>query len=336
MPAASIDQPFAALRTHFIEGRIESRLEPIRLDDLSAGEVVVRAHYAGINYKDCLAVTGAAKIMNGFPRVGGIEVVGEVIHSEDGRTRPGDMVLVHGFGTGVERDGGFAELVRVRQAHLMPLPAPLSARETAVIGLPGFTVALALERLQQCGVMPEAGPVAVSGAFGAVGMLALNILSRAGYRVTALTRRSEQADVLHALGADEVLDARETVGTGKPLEAPRFAGVIDNVGGDVLSWLLKSLKDGGCVAAVGNAGGNAFEGNVLPFIIRRAHLFGIVANADWDTRHRLWQKLAGDWKPDLSCIEPHVNPIRLSDLLAHCRRQVEGKTRGRALVHYLA
>lgn len=336
MPAASIDQPFAALRTHFSERRIESRLERIRLDDLSAGEVVIRAHYAGVNYKDCLAVTGAAKIMSGFPRVGGIEVVGEVIHSEDERSRPGDMVLVHGFGTGVERDGGFAELVRVPRTHPMPLPAPLCARETAVIGLPGFTVAMALDRLQQCGITPDAGPIAVSGAFGAVGMLALSILSKAGYRVTALTRRSGQAEVLRALGADEVLDASETVASGKPLEAPRFAGAIDNVGGETLSWLLKSLKDGGCVASVGNAGGNAFEGNVLPFIMRRAQLFGIVANADWDTRRRLWQKLAGDWKPDLSRLEAHVNLIGLSDLPAHCTRQVEGRTQGRTLVHYPA
>jgi acrylyl-CoA reductase (NADPH) len=334
MPVTSIDHPFRALRTHFEDRRISSRLERIGLDALSGGEVVIRALYAGVNYKDCLAVTGAGKIMSGFPRVGGIEVVGEVIHSDGQRIRIGDTVLVHGFGAGVEHDGGFSELVRVPEAHVMPLPAPLTAWETAVIGLPGFTVALALDRLQQYGVTPQSGPIAVSGAFGAVGMLALSILSGAGYEVVALTRRSDQAEALLELGASEVLDTNKPTASSKLLEEARFAGAIDNVGSETLSWLLKSMSDGGCVASVGNAGGNTFQANVLPFIMRRVQLFGIVANADWETRSRLWAKLAGAWKPDLARIRPHVHEIGLDQLLAHCKRQIEGANKGRTLVRF--
>ena len=326
--------PFRALRTRYEDRRITSHLEQLVPDDLSPGEVVIRSHYAGVNYKDCLAVTGAAKIMTGFPRIAGIEAVGEVIHTTGQRLRNGDLVLVHGFGLGVERDGGFSELIRVPESCVMPLPAPLDARETAAIGVPGFTVALALERLQQCGITPGSGPIAVSGAFGAVGMLALSILSRAGYEVVALTRRSAQADILRALGASQVLDTGEIAAGSKPLEEARFAGAIDNVGSEVLSWLLKSMKNGGCIASVGNAGGNVFQANVLPFIIRSVHLFGIVANADWPARERLWAQLAGPWKPDLQRLAPWVNEIGLDALPEHCVRQVEGRASGRTVVRY--
>ena len=325
---------FLALRTHAAEGRIESRLERLTLDDLSAGEVVVRTRLAGVNYKDSLSLLGQAKIITAFPRIAGIELVGELLSSSDARFTPGAQVLVHGFQTGIAFDGGFSEIVRVPADHVHALPEGLAPEEAAVLGVPAFTVAMALERFEELGITPASGQVAVSGAGGAVGVMAMAILSRAGYRVAAITRRMDQADTLLALGATEVVDAAVLAQPQRPLEKARFAAAIDNVGGTMLSWLLRSLQDGGCVASVGNAGGNTYEGSVLPFIMRRAQLFGIVANAPWPQRHRLWARLAGDWKPDMARLQPQVSLIGLEALMEHAALQLKGATSGRTLVRF--
>lgn len=335
MPQA-LPADFQVLRTHSCEGRIESRLERLRIDDLSPGEVIVRVRYAGVNYKDCLSLYGQAKIISEFPRIAGIELVGEVQQSSDARFGPGQQVLVHGFQTGIAFDGGFAEYARVPAQHVHALPEGLTPHEAAVLGVPAFTVAMALERFIELGITPQAGPVALSGASGAVGLMALGILPRAGFSVSAMTRRMEQAEALKRAGATEVIDAAVLQQPQRPLEKPRFAAAIDNVGGTTLSWLLRSLQDGGCLASVGNAGGNTFEGSVLPFIMRRAQMFGIVANAPWEQRRRLWARLASDWKPDLQMLMPHVRLIPLEQLMAHAAQQLEGKTSGRVLVEFAA
>jgi acrylyl-CoA reductase (NADPH) len=203
-----------------------------------------------------------------------------------------------------------------------------------VLGVPGFTAAMALERFQLLGINPETGLVAVSGAGGAVGLAAIAILARVGYRVSAITRRNEQADGLRSAGATEVIDAAVLSQPQRPLETGRFAAAIDNVGGAMLSWLLRSMQDGGCVASVGNAGGNSFEGSVLPFIMRRVQLFGIVANAPWPQRRRLWDLLGGDWKPDFAKLLPNIQHIPLDQLMAHSARQLQGTTSGRILVTF--
>jgi acrylyl-CoA reductase (NADPH) len=335
MTPASAPSSFNALRSHSIDGRVQSRIESLRLDDLSAGEVVVRTRHAGINYKDCLAITGGAKIISEFPRIAGIEAVGEVSASSVAQFQPGDAVMVHGFQTGIAFDGGFSACLRVPQTHLQKLPAGLDPLEAAVIGVPGFTVAMALERFEELGVAPDSGAVAVSGAAGAVGLLAIAILSKAGYRVAAITRRpQEQGATLRGLGAAEVIDAAVLAAPQRPLEKARFAAAIDNVGGPMLSWLLRSMQDGGCVASVGNAGGNAFDGSVLPFIMRRAQLFGVVANAPWPQRERLWQRLAGELKPDFERLQAHVHHIGLDQLMAHAGRQLQGATAGRTLLSF--
>lgn len=325
---------FQAVRSDFIDRKVVSHLTMMRVADLSAGEVVVRNRYAGVNYKDCLAIQGKAKIITGFPRVAGIESVGEVVESSSGRFRPGQEVMVHGFQTGIAFDGGFAEYLRVPAGHLMPLPAGLSPLEAAMIGVPGFTVAMALERFLQLGITPESGPVAVSGATGAVGMQALLMLSQAGYEVHALSRRAGDGSMLRALGAAQIVDARPLADETRPIERPRFAAAIDNVSGPVLSWLLRSLKDDGALASVGNASGNEFSCNVLPFILRNATVFGIVASPAWPVRERLWERLASAWRPDLSRLAPHVHMIRLENLLEHSRNHLEGRTRGRTLIRF--
>lgn len=324
---------FAALRTYRDDdGRVETRLERTCLDTLTPGDVVLRNAYAGINYKDCLSITGRARIISRFPRIAGIEAVGEVVASTSDDFAPGTMAMVHGFQTGIDHDGGLAEFVRVPAAHLQRVPDGLSPFQAALLGVPGFTVAMALERFGELGVAPGDGVVAVSGASGAVGLLAIAILSRAGYRVAALTRQESLAPALRALGAAEIVDTSGAAASTRPLEAPRFAAAIDNVGGPVLSWLLRSLRDGGCVASVGNAGGNTYEGSVLPFIMRRAQLFGVVANAPWPQRRRLWTRLADDWRPDFDALVPWVHRRRLDEVPAHALRQLDGATSGRALV----
>ncbi len=330
-----IPQTFEALRTHLTaEGPVQSRLETLRLDDLSAGEVVVRTRYAGVNYKDCLSLHGRAKIIASYPRVAGIELVGEVLASSVASFEPGQAVLVHGFQTGIAFDGGFSACVRVPAAHAQAVPQGLTPHEAAVIGVPGFTAAMALERFIELGIAPGTGSVAMSGAGGAVGLLGTAILARAGYRVAAITRRMAQEERLRAIGAHEVIDAAVLEAPQRPLEKPRFAAAIDNVGGPMLSWLLRSLADGGAVASVGNAAGNSYEGSVLPFIMRRAQLFGIVANAPVEQRRRLWTKLAAEWKPDMAAVLPHVQHIALGALMAHSARQLDGASSGRVLVDF--
>lgn len=208
----------------------------------------------------------------------------------------------------------------------MVIPPGLSPREAAILGVPAFTVAIALDRFESAGLAPGSGPVAVSGASGAVGMAALGILRRAGYESVALSRRAEWVEPLSGLGASEVLLVDAAVDDRRPLERGRFAAAIDNVGGPVLSWLLRSLKDHGQLASVGNAAGIGFTANVLPFILRQATMFGVVANAPWPVRHRLWARLANEWKPDMKALEAQVNEVELDGVSAHCEAQVAGRS----------
>lgn len=330
----SVPPRFQCLRTYAGDGTTHSQLEYTALESLSAGEVVIRNCYAGVNYKDCLSVLGRAKIVESYPRVCGIELVGEVVDSSNPAFERGQSVLVHGFGTGIAFDGGFSEYARVPAAHVMPLPDGLTDYETAVLGVPGFTAALALDSFEQAGLTPADGPVAVTGASGAVGMLAISILSNAGYRVAAVTRKVEQVGMLIKLGANEVIDAAEISGATRPLEKARFAAAIDNVGGATLSWLLRSTQHGGCIASVGNAGGNSFDGSVLPFIMRGVSLVGIVANVGWPVRQRVWGQLATKWKPEFEGLAPYVQTISLAGLLEHSQAQLEGTTVGRTLVSF--
>lgn len=325
---------FEALRSRLVDGRVQSALEHMRPEDLSPGEVLVRNLHAGINYKDCLAILGKARIITDFPRIAGIEAVGKVIESSAADFRPGDAVLVHGHETGIRFDGGFAEVLRVPAAHLLQVPAGLTPLECAILGVPAFTAAMALERFEELGLTQGSGPIAVSGAGGAVGTMAIAILATAGYEVAAITRNLDRAPALRALGATEVIDAAVLNQPQRPLEKARFAAAVDNVGGAMLSWLMRSMKDSAAIAVIGNAGGNTFEGSGLPFFMRRLQMFGVVANAPWPQRRRLWQRLGNDWKPDLAKLLPYVHYIPLRELMDHAAEQLRGATSGRALVSF--
>lgn len=327
-------ESFEALRSRLVGDRVQSTLERMHPDDLSHGEVLVRNLHAGVNYKDCLAILGKARIITDFPRIAGIEAVGEVIESSAADFHPGDAVLVHGHETGIRLDGGFAEVLRIPAAHLQQVPPGLTPLECAILGVPAFTAAMALERFEELGLTQGSGPIAVSGAGGAVGTMAIAILARAGYEVAAITRNLDRAPALRALGAAEVIDAMVLNRPQRPLEKARFAAAMDNVGGAMLSWLMRSMKDSAAIAVIGNAGGNAFEGSGLPFFMRRLQMFGVVANAPWPQRRRLWQRLANDWKPDLARLLPHVQHLPLAELMGYAARQLQGGTSGRALVSF--
>lgn len=289
---------FNALRVHNDDGRVEARLERIALDDLSPGNVVIRAAYSCINYKDAMAVTGKGKVARRYPLVPGIDVAGTVLRSDDPRYKAGERVLVIGYGLGEGHDGGYSEQVRVNADWLIRIPEGLSEREAMQIGTAGFTAALALERLERAGTNPASGPVLITGATGGVGSLAIDIFSKAGYSVTALTGKADQADYLKALGADEVLLTDQIELGKRPLESGRWGAAVDSLGGDMLAWILAGTKPWCNVASIGLAAGVQLPTTVMPFIIRGVSLIGIDSPlCPHDIRERVWQRLAQELKP---------------------------------------
>jgi len=289
---------FRAFRIHQEGGKIASRLETISLDDLSAGEVVVRVHYSTINYKDALAATGAGKILRKYPLVGGIDLAGEVESSTDPAYRPGQQVLVTGGGLSETYDGGYAELARVKSESVIPLPPGLDAFQAMSLGTAGFTAALAIHRMEQNGQLPESGEIVVTGATGGVGSLAIDMLAARGYRVVALTGKQESSAYLQELGAARVLLRQEVALGTKPLEEGRWAGAIDNIGGDVLAWLTRTTNPWGNIASVGMAASFELKTTVLPFILRGVNLLGINSViTPREVRLAVWKRLASDLKP---------------------------------------
>lgn len=287
-----------AYRCHDDGGRVVARLEqvPRRLaDSLQPGEVAVDVAWSGINFKDVLAATGTGKIMRRLPLTAGIDLAGVVSASADDRYRPGDPIVVVGCGLGEEHDGGYAEQAVVRGDWVVPLPARLTMREAMTIGTAGFTAALAIDRLEDNGLVPSSGPVAVTGASGGVGSLAVMLLARRGYTVVAISGKADAVDYLRGLGATEVMAASETPTTVRPLEAARWAGAIDNVGGEPLAWLCATTKPLGSVASVGLAGSHALSTTVMPFILRGVNVLGVNSTycpEPWRTR--AWARLATD------------------------------------------
>lgn len=288
---------FPAFRIHNDDAGHRSGIEPTGLDLLSAGEVVIRARWSSVNYKDALAGTGKGRILRQFPLIGGIDVAGEVLSSADPAFAEGDQVLATGCGLSEVRDGGYSQYVRLPASAVIPLPAGLSAREAMILGTAGFTAALALFRLLENRQTPELGPLAVTGATGGVGSLAVDIFSRAGFQVHAISGKAERADYLKALGASEVL-GRDVLSTTRALESARFGGGLDNAGGTMLTSLLAQTSPYGNVVAAGLAAAPALEMTVMPFILRGVSLLGVSsAGTARDIREQIWQRLGSDWKP---------------------------------------
>ena len=289
---------FRAYRIVNDEGRIHGTFVDATLDELTPGDVVIRAAYSSVNFKDALAATGSGRILKRFPLIGGIDVAGTVESSSDGRFRAGDSVIVTGYDLGVAQDGGYAQYVRVPAAWIVPLPPGLTLFEAMALGTAGFTAALAIVRLEQLGLRPGEGPVAVTGATGGVGSIAIGSLARRGYEITAITGKDRERDYLQNLGANQVLLRSQLEMGTRPLEKATWAGAIDAVGGDMLAWLTRTTNYWGSIASCGLAGGTDLHTTVMPFILRGVSLVGIDSvMCPMDLRREVWNRLATDLKP---------------------------------------
>lgn len=323
---------FRAFRIFNEDNNITSRWVDLELNELDPGEVVIRAAYSSVNYKDALAATGAGKVIRRFPCVGGIDVAGVVVSSLDPRFVPGDEVLVTGYEMGVAHDGGFAELVRVPAEWVVRLPVGLSLHDAMVLGTAGFTAALSLHRLQQNDVKPENGKVVVTGATGGVASLAINMLKKLGYQIVAITGKDSEHEYLRSLGADEILP-RSTMDltSTRPLEKAQWAAALDSVGGATLAWLTRTMQQNGVIASFGNAGGVELNTTVLPFILRGVRLIGIDSAATaMPLRHEIWHKLANEWRPpQLDKLAHTVNFEQLPEVFP---KLLNGTSHGRTVI----
>lgn len=324
--------PFKAFRIHDENGRIVARFDTLALEDLSPGEVVIRVQWSGINYKDALAATGAGKIPRKFPVVGGIDLAGVVESSSDARYTPGEAVLVTGCDLSESHDGGYSQFARVRGDWIVPLPPALDARSAMAIGTAGFAAALAIHRMEQNGQRPENGPVVVTGATGGVGSIALDMLSVRGYETLAVSGKAQATEYLRSLGAGRVLLRKDIDFGSRPLEKAQYAGAIDNVGGEMLTWLTRTVSYGGNIASVGLAASAKLETTVMPFVLRAINLLGINSSATpRDLRMAVWARIAKDLAPrHLDAIVTREIPF--DDLPAAFEPYIKGQITGRTLV----
>ena len=326
-------QTFKAYRTYEDQGIVASRFVDLKVDELDPGDVLVRTKYSTINYKDALSYNGTGRIMRKFPTVAGIDMSGTVEQSSDARWKKGDKVIVHAYDMGVAHDGGYAEYVRVPGDWIVRRPESMTAFDAMTLGTAGFTAAQAIHLMQHNGLKPENGPVAVSGATGGVGCVAIEVLAKLGYHVVAITGKAkEDGDWLKSIGAREVV-ARQSIDFTRirPLGPATYAGAIDNLGGDMLAWLLSMQRIGGTVAAVGLAADMKLHTTVAPFILRGVHLLGTdSANCPMSLRQTLWNRLAVDWRPDR--VHDQVRTIDFDDLPTHFDAYIKGMIRGRTVV----
>jgi acrylyl-CoA reductase (NADPH) len=307
------------------------RLTDFDEKDLMDGDVTVRVEWSTVNYKDGLAVTGKAPVVRRFPMIAGVDFSGTVETSTHPNWKPGDEVILNGWGLGETHLGAFAEKARVKGDWLVRRPPGISAREAMAIGTAGYTAMLAVMALERAGITPARGPVIVTGAAGGVGSVAVALLAKLGYAVTASTGRSEEAAYLKGLGAGEIIDRKELSGPARPLAKERWAGGIDAVGSTTLANVLSMTRYGGAVAACGLAGGMDLPTTVAPFILRGVSLIGIDSvMCPLPHREAAWRRLEADL--DRNKIAAMVNEIGLADVIAAGRRIVEGQVRGRIVV----
>ena len=299
--------------------------------DLPAGDVEIRVEWSSVNYKDGLATRADGKVARISPLIPGIDLAGEVVSSADPAIAVGSSVLAHGYELGVSRHGGFSEYQRVPAGWVVPLVAGLSTRDAMAIGTAGFTAAMSVVALEERGMSPSDGPVLVTGASGGVGGTALAILAERGYEVWAATGKPDEAARLVSLGAAGILTREEVTAEGRPLDAERWAGAVDAVGGATLPYVLRTLKTGAAVAASGNAGGPKLETTVFPFILRGVALLGMDSvTVPIERRRRIWDRLGTDLRPrDLGV---HCQEVTLDTLEPALDGIVAGAARGRWIV----
>ncbi|OBR64017.1 quinone oxidoreductase [Paenibacillus oryzae] len=326
---------FSALVVNKTEESFSVNIESLSFNDLPDGDVTIRVHYSSVNYKDGLASTPNGKIVQRYPFVPGIDLAGTVISSKDSRYKEGDEVIVTSYELGVSHYGGYSEYARVPGDWIVPLPDNLTLKEAMIFGTAGFTAALSIHQLEKNGLTPEKGPVLVTGATGGVGSMAVLMLAKRNYQVTASTGKESEYDYLKQLGAQEVI-SREDVTPEKirPLGKENWAGAVDPVGGKTLAAILSNTKYGGSVAVSGLTGGAEVPTTVFPFILRGVNVLGIDSvYCPKDLREALWNQMATDLKPD--GLETIINEVSLRELPQTLTNILQGKVRGRTVVNML-
>jgi len=327
---------FRAFRIDEQDGKIVSGFQELGIDDLTDGNVVVRVTHSTINYKDALAATGKGRILRKYPLNGGIDLAGVVVSSEDTDFQPGAEVLVNGCGLSETVDGGYSEYARLDSGSLVPVPEGLSCAEAMQIGTAGYTAALAIHRMEQNNQSPEQGPIVVTGATGGVGSVAIDMLAGRGYEVAAVTGKSAEESYLRGIGAQQIL-LRDEIDFGKrPMEKAQWAGAIDNLGGDYLTWLTRTVQYGGNIASIGLAASHELHTTVLPFILRAVCLLGINSvETPHDLRRAVWARIGGDLRPQhLETIGNRT--ISLDDLPDAFQAYIDGTVTGRTIVEIAA
>ncbi len=323
---------FRAYRIDQEDGKIVAGFKELSLDDLTEGNVVVRVSHSTINYKDALAATGTGKILRRYPLNGGIDLAGVVVSSEDTDFQPGTEVLVNGCGLSETVDGGYSEYARVDSKSLVMIPEGMTAVQVMQIGTAGYTAALAIHRMEQNGQSPEQGPVVVTGATGGVGSVAIDMLNVRGYEVVALTGKGSEEAYLRKIGASQII-LRDELDLGKrPMEKALWAGAIDNLGGDYLTWLTRTVDYGGNIASIGLAASISLQTTVLPFILRAVCLLGINSvDTPRELRQAVWGRIGGDLKPQhLDTIGQRM--ISFDELPDAFQSYIDGTNTGRTVV----
>lgn len=325
-------QPFNALLVRSKDKQLEScQVENLTLNDLPAGEVVVRVEYSSINYKDALACKGHPGVVSRFPHVPGIDAAGIVVSSESEEYVPGQPVLITGYNLGSGAWGGYSQYVRVPSEWVVKMPVGQTPYSAMIYGTAGFTAAQCVDALVRHGVTPERGPVVVTGATGGVGTFSLAILAKLGYQVTAVSGKEDLHPELMSLGAKEVVGREVLEADDRPLLRSQWAGAIDTVGGKPLTTIVRSLNHRGCVAACGMASGDQLPLTVFPFILRGVTLAGVdSAKCPREPRMEIWRRLSDDWKIDLP--EDWITEVSLDQIPDRVEQMLAGKTHGRTLV----
>ena len=314
------------------DGKVASRFVDMKIEELDPGDVLIKVACSSVNFKDALAATGAGKIIRRFPCIGGIDLAGTVVESEDQRFKKGDPVIATSYDIGVSRDGGYAEYARIPADWVVPMPKGLDPFTAMALGTAGFTAGLAVERMEHDGLKPANGPVLVNGATGGVGSIAVDILAASGYHVVALTGKETETAYLKGLGAAEVM-FRSSLDFAKikPLDKATWAGAVDNLGGDVLSWMASTMQIGGTLASIGLAASHTFNTTVMPFILRGVSLLGIDSvNAPMPIRGKVWKRLATDLKP--RHLDSIVTTVNFADLPGVFDKILKAQIRGRTVV----
>ena len=322
---------FKAIVIEKTEAGTKAALTDFDEANLMDGDVTVRVEYSTVNYKDGLALTGKAPVVRRFPMIAGIDFAGTVEKSDHSSWKSGDKVILNGWGCGETHLGGYAERARVKGDWLVPLPKTMSARDAMAVGTAGYTAMLAVMALERHGLTPADGPIAVTGAAGGVGSVAVAILSKRGFAVHAVTGRPQEANYLKGLGAAEIVERKELAGPAKPLAKERWGGAIDAVGSTTLANLLSMTRYGGAVAACGLAGGMDLPGSVAPFILRGVCLYGIDSvMCPADRRREAWKRL--ETGLDRQKLATMTRDIALSDVIAVAPEILSGGVRGRIVV----